>query len=496
MKENKAITLIALIITIIVLLILAGVTLNMIMGDSGIFKKAQIAKEETNYANAAEKVAIAVSGSYDKTGLNKESLKENINKIQGLYEKITEVKYDLKIIVDGYKFTITEYGQITGEKAAVATLPENTSSTTAGTEVRLLEGWGNQNVTYVKTSNGTEVTTLETVATVYAISVGNGDTVPIPKEFYYVGGTKDSGVVISDNPNDKDRYKGQEDVGKDLQGNQFVWIPCSKSEYTKRDWGYSNNIWDDITPAAEETQIQKYEGFYVGRYEAGASEVTLTNGKKIGEEQLSASGMQNSSYVIGNTTLSSKPTSKANEIPYYHSDFTTAEQMSKRMYNTNYVNSGLITGTQWDVMLNFMSNETNKSVSNAGDSSKYTDLKANCDWGNYNNTTLNDCEGKYCIASASSTTAWKNNDTGSNRQSTYVILTTGATEGVKKKNLYDVAGNLWEWTQESVSSSSYYMLRGGSFASAYASNPACYRYCGTASLASTSCGFRVILYVK
>lgn len=46
-----------------------------------------------------------------------------------------------------------------------------------------------QNVKYIKTTDGTEVTTLETVATVYAISDGQGNTVPVPKGFYYVGGT-------------------------------------------------------------------------------------------------------------------------------------------------------------------------------------------------------------------------------------------------------------------------------------------------------------------
>ena len=44
--SNSAITLIALIITIIVLLILAGVTLNIVMGESGLFGKANKAKEQ------------------------------------------------------------------------------------------------------------------------------------------------------------------------------------------------------------------------------------------------------------------------------------------------------------------------------------------------------------------------------------------------------------------------------------------------------------------
>ena len=53
-KSNSAITLIALIITIIVLLILAGVTLSMVMGENGIFGKANSAKEKTQKTTAEE----------------------------------------------------------------------------------------------------------------------------------------------------------------------------------------------------------------------------------------------------------------------------------------------------------------------------------------------------------------------------------------------------------------------------------------------------------
>lgn len=53
-QNNSAITLIALIITVIVLLILAGVTINMLMGENGIIAKAQLAKEKTNEAQDKE----------------------------------------------------------------------------------------------------------------------------------------------------------------------------------------------------------------------------------------------------------------------------------------------------------------------------------------------------------------------------------------------------------------------------------------------------------
>ena len=53
-QNNSAITLVALVITVIVLLILAGVTINMLMGENGIINKAQLAKEKTNESQEQE----------------------------------------------------------------------------------------------------------------------------------------------------------------------------------------------------------------------------------------------------------------------------------------------------------------------------------------------------------------------------------------------------------------------------------------------------------
>jgi len=58
--EKEGITLIALIITIIVLLILAGVTVNALTEENGILKKVNIAQTNTVEQNAKEKVEIAV----------------------------------------------------------------------------------------------------------------------------------------------------------------------------------------------------------------------------------------------------------------------------------------------------------------------------------------------------------------------------------------------------------------------------------------------------
>ena len=103
LKNEKGITLVALVITIIVLLILAGVTLSMVMGESGIFGKANSAKEKTQLSNAEEIIKLAVlenkvnSVSGDAS-LTNDQLKEEIAK------KLTEQGYT----VSGSKVTYYE----------------------------------------------------------------------------------------------------------------------------------------------------------------------------------------------------------------------------------------------------------------------------------------------------------------------------------------------------------------------------------------------------
>lgn len=55
-------------------------------------------------------------------------------------------------------------------------------------------------------------------------------TPTIPSGFYYVGGTINSGYVISDSSSDENKYASSEIVGNDLVGNQFVWIPVAQNQ--------------------------------------------------------------------------------------------------------------------------------------------------------------------------------------------------------------------------------------------------------------------------
>ena len=87
-KQTKGITLIALVITIIVLLILAGVSIAMLTGDNGILTQAQNAKERTEEAGAIEKVELAVTSCINRNGLDISALGEELNKVQGIEKNV------------------------------------------------------------------------------------------------------------------------------------------------------------------------------------------------------------------------------------------------------------------------------------------------------------------------------------------------------------------------------------------------------------------------
>ena len=119
-KRTKGITLIALVITIIVLLILAGVTIASLTGDNGLLQKATSAKQENEEASALEKVKVEVAGSYGLDGkIDIDELNKNLKRITGLKynddslsnsNRITEFPIDLEL--NGFRFTIADNGKV------------------------------------------------------------------------------------------------------------------------------------------------------------------------------------------------------------------------------------------------------------------------------------------------------------------------------------------------------------------------------------------------
>ena len=112
-KKNNGITLIALVITIIVLLILAGVTIATLTGDNGILTKASDAKEQTEIADEREKVELSATGALASNN-GGEIAQENLETELGKY--FTSGKYSVtpgtnEDGTEGYIVTITENDQ-------------------------------------------------------------------------------------------------------------------------------------------------------------------------------------------------------------------------------------------------------------------------------------------------------------------------------------------------------------------------------------------------
>ena len=300
------------------------------------------------------------------------------------------------------------------------------------------------------------------------------DGVIIPDGFYYVGGRKDSGIVISDNPYDEEIYKNKEKVGNDLQGNQFVWIPVEDfSEFTREHFGTdlqkwwagtfvtdelsTNNLYEPVSDGNKDTtevdkiykSVEDYKGFYVGRYEAGTTE---SSGTGIRGNIVCKQGM-NAYNEIGFAATDDIIDEKGGAV-----------EAARGMYskqNGDSVTSTLIYGVQWDAIMRWMKSEPNLS------GGKYVQDSMDMGWYNYSNS---------------------NPMTG--------IDFNGGKNVVK--NIYDLAGNVSEWTMESYygNGSIYRISRGGGIYDYGADSPASSRnFYDRPSLGDLSVGFRVTLYL-
>lgn len=378
-KFNQGITLVALVVTIVVLLILSSVSLNLVLGDNGIIVKAKEAAETT--AAAQEKEAM------ERNLLEKEL--------------------------------------------------ENSLSTPA---------------------------------------VEPTDGVKIPTGFYYVGGTKASGIVISDNKNDKNKYRNQKVVGTDLLGNQYVWIPCttdstsSKLQYARTEWGVevdgndnSRAIKDELTLTdasvtysdadtanginadvskeivaqikAEKASVAQYGGYYIGRYEVGRNSDTA---------------------VV-----------KYNQTPYASITWSTAYGLAKKIITNSEVNSYLCSSYAWDTAVNFIQN--NSTAKNYATSIEGFN-------GNWNPQAVKDPSGNVIKPA------------GTSQQ-----LNTGLT--TQFCNIFDMGGNEAEFTTElNPGTSETFVLRGGHYY--YYHDPAGYRWDDGSGGAYIDGGFRATLFLK
>ena len=245
-------------------------------------------------------------------------------------------------------------------------------------------------------------------------------------------------------------------VIEDEDGNQFVWIPAKTEAeggatinlstggtanvvYKRTDFGKQSGSYSDYSetmPTDEIESVNANGGYYIGRYEAGDGSSTDFR----------------SSETDGTVVI------KKNQVPYNWITLADAITKSKRMaVEQNYGNAftKLVSSYAWDTALDF--------IQKVNSDNEYNDYATSSPEGNYSETNYGNG-----------------------------LIRTGQTTPVS--NIYDMGGNLWEYTTESKSSEGYRCVdRGGVYIRDYGGYPAGYRD-GSRGVAYSTSGFRTTLY--
>ena len=151
-------------------------------------------------------------------------------------------------------------------------------------------------------------------------------------------------------------------------------------------------------------------------------------------------------------------------------------------------------GIQWDLVCKYLEVKGKLAIADINSNST--------NWGNYENAKIeNITSGKYAIYKNRALGTWTTITgpyTKPNTSPDYdTLLSTGITDYTKKMNIYDFAGNEWEWTLEKTSSS--YLpcaSRGGDYFNTGSDNPASERINNITTDSYDNIGFRPALYAN
>ena len=398
-EAQKGITLIALVITIIVLLILAGVSIAMLTGQNGILTQANNAKNATELASAKEKVELAVIGAISQTRdgtLTVGKLRTELANYGGTVEGDT---FPVTAKVDGKSFTVDANGNVTVSGSSTEPNPP------------------------APTENGTlgTVTGSEKTNTTVKDSLGNQVVVPAGFKVVNKDANVTDGIVV-------------EDVSHSATaGSQFVWIPVGEVVKEIKDGVKSTEtiklsrytFAEDNVGTPTDQGTKNINGYKNAKFaEVNTSTYGNTTAKENIESEESGfrkSVKDNHGYYIGRYEArknGTQVTVKASDTVYNEITQPNAATVSRGMYSDSNFESDLMNSYAWDTAIVFLQKFDNRA--NKASLKPYSQQ-----------TTLNDS-----LASQG---------------------TNNLSDASKKDvicNVYDMASNCVEWTTETYSNSS------------------------------------------
>ena len=491
-NRNKGITLIALIITIIVMLILVGVVVTVVI-QSNLLGTAKTAgdKYKTAYEDESNMSEVTING--EKYASIEDYI--NNNPMSSIKIKMEVTHEDTAVTADGTKIKSIEHGApipvgysyVTGEKNTGVVIQDDTTSDQFVwvpvlqnqkikieietkeeiTEIKIEDPLG---TLITKNSENNDITVSGKTNTSIINPTTNGEyTVTVKtasdeaSKTLYV-----KSLYAKDITSTRDmqlakikKQAKEQNITEDEAAKAFSGGECNTVEELVNTIKQMMQQYTDSDIATHEDSVNKYGGFYIARYEAGSA-----------NPRTSSSG-------TGDAVLS-----QANQYPYNYIDqadsITKAATMNKGKTN---VTASLINSAVWDRTLNWLE-ETN-AVTRA-------ELFDSTSWGNYRNSKFNFI-GKYSTDDGDNFT--ETTASTQKLENKSYLLGTGVTDYTKKNNIYDLAGNCWEWTTESDSSCDR-VDRGGGYDNVGFDPPAYNRGGYSADYSDYDISFRSALYVS